>query len=652
MRTSDSGLRRAFVLLALLAAVLLPAASAIAAPKPIPVPGATAGTACPQGTWPQAGDPSGLAANGMKWPAELKDARGGCTPRSEQGCQALGQTGAALEKCVREVKEADCEDSALSWLPGSEDVCKDRVAEEMKERCKKAGSTHCDDAGGLAAALKDPISSAASAGFDSVSRKFAGAAKWLAEQIGKVLFDASAIDLDSDGVADLNGTMMRLSLTIAVILLCLQVTKTALTSDGGGFAVAAMGLVKWSLTSVAFYTVTQEAIWASDEISRWLVRTSSYENEAGFTLKLTAVFASLDGVTDTVLVFLVAFAACVVALALWLEMVFRHAALDILVATAPMSAVGALSESTKEWMPTARKATITLIAIKPVIVIIFLLGSQMFGQSKDLNGAVVGVLIIGLGGAAWPVVARFMPFGGSGTGGSFMGGLLGAVGGTAASAMWSRGGGTPSGAGAVPPGAGLAQAMESNDSAGRTRAETRSGSGRGVMAGLMAAQLAKAGTEQVSGGMAAMAAHAGLGSPQDMGGTISLPPSRGSSAPGGEAVGPADTTAAGGQGSGGTGGPRPAAPPAPAIPVAAPSAPGRPRTAPAGGQPGVRLGPVIPAGGRPVPATPAPGAASPPAVSMPTAPSAVPTVPVTPAPAQPAPVPLPDEPPIRGADSS
>ncbi|MFD0351867.1 hypothetical protein ACFQ0M_48610 [Kitasatospora aburaviensis] len=651
MRTSDSGLRRAFVLLALLAAVLLPAASAIAAPKPIPVPGATAGTACPQGTWPQAGDPSGLAANGMKWPAELKDARGGCTPRSEQGCQALGQTGAALEKCVREVKEADCEDSALSWLPGSEDVCKDRVAEEMKERCKKAGSTHCDDAGGLAAALKDPISSAASAGFDSVSRKFAGAAKWLAEQIGKVLFDASAIDLDSDGVADLNGTMMRLSLTIAVILLCLQVTKTALTSDGGGFAVAAMGLVKWSLTSVAFYTVTQEAIWASDEISRWLVRTSSYENEAGFTLKLTAVFASLDGVTDTVLVFLVAFAACVVALALWLEMVFRHAALDILVATAPMSAVGALSESTKEWMPTARKATITLIAIKPVIVIIFLLGSQMFGQSKDLNGAVVGVLIIGLGGAAWPVVARFMPFGGSGTGGSFMGGLLGAVGGTAASAMWSRGGGTPSGAGAVPPGAGLAQAMESNDSAGRTRAETRSGSGRGVMAGLMAAQLAKAGTEQVSGGMAAMAAHAGLGSPRTWAGP-SASRRAGEARPRAGKPSARPTPLRPGAGLRGHGR-------APACGTARPGDPGGgafcPRSAPH--RPGRR--PARGAARSRDPRWRPPGSGNPGAGSGQPArrvdadgPSAVPTVPVTPAPAQPAPVPLPDEPPIRGADSS
>ncbi|PJN21145.1 hypothetical protein CG736_34960 [Kitasatospora sp. CB02891] len=598
---------------------------------------------CPDGTLARAQDSVGLGALADRQP-ELKDARGGCVPKSEHGCQALGLAGAELEKCVREVKEADCEGGAMSVVPGAEKLCKDGVDKQMKERCEKAGGTHCDDSG-LVAALKDPIGTVTGEGFDGTSRKFATAAKWLAGQIGRLLFDASVIDLDSDGIADVNGPMMRLSLTVAMILLCLQVTKTCLTSDGNGFAVAATGLAKWVLTSLACYTVTQEAIWASDEISLWLISGSNYKTEAGFTLRLTQMFDSLDLVANTVVLFFIAGAACVVALALWFEMKFRHAALDLLVATSPMSAVGALSESTKEWMPAARKATITMILIKPTIVVIFLVGSQLVGQSKDLDGVVVGILVIGGGAVAWPILARFMPFSGSGAGGSVMSGLLGAVGGTAASAMWNRGGGTPSGAGAVPPGQGLAQAMEANDSAGSNRSQARSGSSRAVMAGLMAAQLAKASSDQLSGGMAAMSAHAGLGQGQDMGGTLSLPPSRGGSAGAESSAGQAGGTAAGG--TDGTERPRPE-PPAAAVPVAVSSAAGRHRDARLGARPEIPLGPVARRDARPNGlATPKPGT---PPVPLPTAaPVAPPSVAAPPT--VPAPVSLPDEPPAPGAET-
>ncbi|MFF2548734.1 hypothetical protein ACFVUY_40105 [Kitasatospora sp. NPDC058063] len=531
MPTSTNGVRRAVLVLALvLAALVVPAAAFAAAPPPVPVPGAATGTPCPAHTRP-VGQPEELTATGLqpKPPAEQMDARGGCVPLDEDGCRALGLRDHPLSTCVYATYKHKYCDADVLPLPGMEVYC-ENADREMTAWCKKnPGVAHCEAESkhSLGAALKNPGAAIADEGTSRLARTFASAAKWVLGEMAKTVLEGSVVDLDADGISDTLALMLQLSAVIATILLCVEVTRTCVSHEGKGIATAVTGLVEWGLSCAAMYTVTQTLIWAADDVSNWMIRSSGLTTDR-FVARISGLFAGMDTVSEVGWLLVLGIVGCLVAGLMWIEFIFRHDALDLLVVAFPVSAAGAISEFTRQWAPTARKAVYSIVMIKPVVVITLLIGQGMVGAATTVTGVVGGLLVVGVGAVAWPVTARFMPFAGGGSsGGSVASGIIGAVGGTAASAIWGRGGGVPSGSGAAPPGPALARAVESDD-ADRRRADDgrRSSAGRAVMAGLMAAQGVKAGTELASGGLDAMAAHAGLGSGRDMGGSVNLPPSR------------------------------------------------------------------------------------------------------------------------------
>ncbi|MEU3558484.1 hypothetical protein [Kitasatospora sp. NPDC006786] len=531
MPISTSGLRRAvLVLVLLLAALAGPVAAFAAAPPPVPVSGATAGTPCPAHTRP-VGQPEKLTAAGLqpKPPAEQMDARGGCVPLDKEGCRTLGLRDDPLSTCVYATFKHKYCDADLLPLPGMEVYC-ENADKEMATWCKEnPGAAHCgtEPEGGLGAALKNPGAAIADEGTSRLARTFASAAKWVLGEMAKTVLEGSVVDLDADGISDTLALMLQLSAVIATILLCVEVTRTCVSHEGKGIATAVTGLVEWGLSCAAMYTVTQTLIWAADDVSNWMIRSSGLTTDQ-FVARVSGLFAGMDTVSEVGWLLVLGVVGSLVAGLMWIEFIFRHDALDLLVVAFPVSAAGAISEFTRQWAPTARKAVYSIVMIKPVVVITLLIGQGMVGAATTVTGVVGGLLVVGVGAVAWPVTARFMPFAGGGSsGGSVASGIIGAVGGTAASAIWGRGGGVPSGSGAAPPGPALARAVESDD-ADRRRADDgrRSSAGRAVMAGLMAAQGVKAGTELASGGLDAMAAHAGLGSGRDMGGSVNLPPSR------------------------------------------------------------------------------------------------------------------------------
>ncbi len=403
------------------------------------------------------------------------------------------------------------------------------------------GSGCTSGGGGLGSTLGGVASDAASGAFDAVAQKFGGAAGWLLQQLGGVFFASSVINLNSDGITPLYLMLYGLSLTVAFLLFCIQVGRTAWTRDGTGLATALTGLAKWAMVCLAMFLVTQTALESSDEISTWLV-TSSYPTDQAFVNRLNNAFGSwlTNPASNSALLLIVSLFAIAALLALWLEMLFRHSAIDVLVTASPIAATGEIAVTSKDWWPRTRGALIAMILMKPVIILCLLIGMAEFGSSTSFQSFLVGLMTITLAAFAWPVLAKFFTFTSVGGGSSIMSGLLGAAAGTAASALWSRGGGgRPSGAGALQPGTGAyARALEADNDQRTTRTGSGSGSGGrrsfgggGATAAIMGAQGLAAGTRALSGGMESMAAHAELGPGQDMGQGISLPPSRSGAEP-------------------------------------------------------------------------------------------------------------------------
>ncbi|MEU5608100.1 hypothetical protein ACI2L4_01130 [Streptomyces sparsogenes] len=408
--------------------------------------------------------------------------------------------------------------------------------------------------------IKDPAKTIATAAFDAVAGNFAIAASEILSGLTDMFLNFSTIRLEKTGIngpydpGDPDGSdrpdekgpyqlTWALSALVALLLLIWQFTKVGISGDGSSAATAIIGLAKWAVICVAALAVTQAALGASDEVSRWMIE--EYNEDIGkgaFQEKMETLFR-IGGWKNTALIMIFGILAALASVVLWGEMLLRQAAIVVLVCCIPISAAGGIMDSTKEWWPKARNALISLILIKPVVVLIFVIGFATTGRSTEPKDVMVGLLTIVLGAFAWPALAKFMTFTSVGSGGGLASGLLGAVGGTAGS-MFGYGGGTPSGAGAVGGGRAFTQALQSeNDS---NVAQAAAGGRGGRFGGLgklgaagLALQGAKAGKELLEGGMEAMAAHADLGPGKDMGGQVNVPPGAGGD--GGGASAPAST---------------------------------------------------------------------------------------------------------------
>ncbi|MEU5030028.1 hypothetical protein [Streptomyces milbemycinicus] len=480
---------------------------------------------------------------------DVFDKKGNCFDLYKKYCVKNGEANNAIKECKRLNGQILLED------PYEQPTVGDKL-------CKKHRNVACDGVKGIEKGTKkvndavmNPADTLASAAFDAVAGKFGNAATEILGSLTSVFLDVSTIKLEDtglnggkklpDGRKSIGAYQMTwaLSSVVALFLLIWQFTKVGYSGDGSAAATAIIGLAKWAVICVASLAVTQAALGASDEISTWLM--DKYDKGGGdeaFEAKLNTIFM-FGGWDNTALILLFGIIAAMASLVLWGEMLLRQAAIVVLVACIPIVAAGGIMDVTKEWWSKTRNALIALILVKPVVVLIFVIGFTSTGNSKSVKDFMVGLLTIVLGALAWPALAKFMTFTSVGSGGGLASGLLGAVGGTAGS-MFGYGGGTPSGAGAVGGGRAFTQALQSeNDSnaahaAAGGRVGRFGGLGKLGAAGL-ALQGAKAGKEMLEGGMEAMAAHADLGPGKDMGGQVNVPPGAGGGGESGDASAPA-----------------------------------------------------------------------------------------------------------------
>ncbi|WP_225844927.1 hypothetical protein [Streptomyces sp. HPF1205] len=518
MRTRSSLARRLLVLLVACTAVLLAGVRASAAPS----------------TLADCVKAKDMGAGCAKLWTDQKCAQSKASPGEGDPCADYQLM--AVKQCQAHTELFDTNAVCRWWQKGVDGGCKvnNGVLGSVCNGIEGAGHA----AKKAYDVAKDPAGAIASAGFDAVARKFGSAATAILGQLMPAFLHVSTIDLRHAGISSTYSLTWALSATVAVLLLLWQFTKLALTGQGAAAATAITGLAKWALICIAALAVTQTALTASDEVSDAIISSYYADGKKDFQRRINNAFGHFFTTPqeNTAMVFLFAVLAILVVLVLWGEMLLRQAALQVLLVVMPVVTAGSMMDGTKEWWPKARNAVVSLVLVKPVVVLIFVIGFRETGQSADLRPFLVGLLTILLGALAWPSLAKFMTFTSVGSGGGLASGLLGAAGGTAGSMFMfggRTGGGVPSGAGAIGGGQAFTKAVEAENDAWARGAARTPGAGRaassasGMLAAVAAvAQAAKAGKEMAEGGMEAMAAHADLGTGKDMGGQVTVPAAR------------------------------------------------------------------------------------------------------------------------------
>lgn len=405
---------------------------------------------------------------------------------------------------------------------------------------------------------------------------------WLLKQFADAFNDISTIKLAKTGIGPIMSVATGLSVLVAAFLLLMQFGKLAISQQGAPLATAITGLAKWAAVLSVYIFATQTALDWSDTLSTALINESfegggSSDGDAAAAMKkqLTMLFGGLvtggggaatattalisgEGVlASAVGVIIVIGILTIIAVgALWVEMLVRQAGIMILITMMPIALAGQMSDATKEWWPKARNALISLILMKPVIVICFSIGFSAMKGGEGIRNVLVGLIIFLISAFAWPVIAKFMTFTTVGAGGAAAGGMMSSLG-SSVSSMFGGNSAAPSGAGTAGGGGNYTKAVEEDNASAMggsggggfwSKAMNGStGGGFGAKVGGAASVglgLALAGKDMLADTGANVAAHAGLDQgAQSSPTTINPRPSGGEQEPSGPGPGPAPTPA-------------------------------------------------------------------------------------------------------------
>jgi hypothetical protein len=258
--------------------------------------------------------------------------------------------------------------------------------------------------GCLGTAAGGQVNPSSAPGWDAICQSFAKAAQQLFASFAKSFVSIPPVSLSYSGVRSVYGMSLEIAAVIAAGLLMVQVIRTVLTHDGSAIAQGLIGVGKAALAFVLTLAAAATALRAADEVASWIVARSFGSSQA-LSARLAGL-ANFDPGVSSSLVLILALLGIVLTVALWAQLLARNVAVTVLVAISPIAAAGQIAHATQQWWRKLVRATIQLIALKPVIALILAVGLTMPAASSGVGKLLAGMLVLLLAGCAWPVMAR------------------------------------------------------------------------------------------------------------------------------------------------------------------------------------------------------------------------------------------------------
>lgn len=243
--------------------------------------------------------------------------------------------------------------------------------------------------------------------FEHMCRSFAEAGAAVLKAVADAFLATSTIDLQKAGIDRILVVTTSIGMAIAVLLLLGQIVRTGLTMRGEYLAHAMVGVFKAGLATACILSVAALLLAVADELSATIVDRTFGSTDAFAERFGTAVaFSSLTGTTPAALLLVFGLLAVIVGVILFAEMLFRHAAIVVIVAVSPIAAAGMVAGSTATWWRKLVVAGVQLIFLKPLILLVFAVGFGVAGESKDVLGVLAGLTTLLLAAVAWPALAK------------------------------------------------------------------------------------------------------------------------------------------------------------------------------------------------------------------------------------------------------
>ncbi len=241
-------------------------------------------------------------------------------------------------------------------------------------------------------------------GWDAICQSFAQAAQQLLTSFAKSFVSVPPVSFSYSSVRSVYGLSLEIAALIAAVLLMVQVIRTVLAHDGSAIAQGLTGVGKAALAFVLTLGGAATALRASDELTRWII-AKTFGSPRALSARL-AHLVTFDPKVSASLLLILALLAILLTVALWGQLLVRNIALTVLIAVSPVAAAGQVAHATQQWWRKLVRTAIQLIALKPVVALIFAVGLTMPATSGPVEKPLAGMLVLLLAGCAWPAMAR------------------------------------------------------------------------------------------------------------------------------------------------------------------------------------------------------------------------------------------------------
>lgn len=271
--------------------------------------------------------------------------------------------------------------------------------------------------------------------FEHMCRAFADAGAAVLEAVAEAFLTASTINLGKAGIDRILVVTTSIAMSVALLLLTGQVIRTGLTMRGEHLAHGLVGVGKAALATACVFSVATLLLLVADQLSE-LIMAETFGSTEAFADRFANAVA-LTGANGTgfvvpaALMLVFGLLSVIVGAILFGEMLFRHAAIVVIVAVSPIAAAGMVAGGTAGWWRKLVTAGVQLIFLKPLIVLVFAIGFGVAGESDDILGVLAGLVTLTLAAVAWPALASMCTWtsghiGEAGGFTAFLGGMAGA----------------------------------------------------------------------------------------------------------------------------------------------------------------------------------------------------------------------------------
>ena len=208
------------------------------------------------------------------------------------------------------------------------------------------------------------------------------------------VFSTFTVETNSGPIGAVWPTLLTVSGAIALGLFFWQITM-AMLRGGRGMMRAATGPVAYGVALAMTITAIAALLATADGLTTLILSQGLKVSNFSAAFTSTSLGGQVINGVKPVALGLIGFFGLLPAAIGWvLEIIWRQAAILVLVATVPITAAGLLAQTTSSWFWRGLRWTIAAIAVKPVLALIVVIGVSSLASAQGPIGLLAGVGVL------------------------------------------------------------------------------------------------------------------------------------------------------------------------------------------------------------------------------------------------------------------